>query len=54
MPHNRAEGLHSFLAKRLLRYAVTPVSSSLQGMIGTFFTSLVIGAIVAIFQREKG
>ena len=34
--------------------AVTPVSSSMQGMIGTFFTSLIIGAIVAIFKRKKG
>ncbi len=34
--------------------AVTPVSSSMQGMIGTFFTSLIVGAIVAIFQRKKG
>jgi len=33
--------------------AVTPVSSSMQGMIGTFVTSLIIGAIVAIFQRKK-
>ncbi len=34
--------------------AVTPVSSSMQGMIGTFVTSLIIGAIVAIFKRKKG
>ena len=34
--------------------AVTPVSSSMQGMIGTFFTSLIVGAIVAIFKRKKG
>jgi hypothetical protein len=34
--------------------AVTPVASSMQGMIGTFFTSLIIGAIVAIFKRKKG
>ena len=34
--------------------AVTPVSSSMQGMIGTFFTSLIVGAIVGIFQRKKG
>ncbi len=34
--------------------AVTPVSSSMQGLIGTFFTSLIVGAIVAIFQRKKG
>jgi len=33
--------------------AVTPVSSSMQGMIGTFVTSLIVGAIVAIFQRKK-
>ena len=33
--------------------AVTPVSSSMQGMIGTFFTSLIIGAIIAIFKRKK-
>ena len=33
--------------------AVTPVSSSMQGLIGTFFTSLIVGAIVAIFQRKK-
>ena len=34
--------------------AVTPVRSSLQGAIGTLFTSLIVGAIVAIFQRKKG
>ena len=34
--------------------AITPVSSSLQGLIGTFFTSLIVGAIVAIFKRKKG
>ena len=34
--------------------AITPVSSSMQGMIGTFFTSLIVGAIVAIFKRKKG
>lgn len=34
--------------------AVTPVASSMQGMIGTFFTSLIVGAIVAIFKRKKG
>ncbi len=34
--------------------AVTPVSSSMQGLIGTFFTSLIVGAIAAIFQRKKG
>jgi hypothetical protein len=34
--------------------AITPVKSSMQGMIGTFFTSLIVGAIVAIFQRKKG
>ncbi len=33
--------------------AITPVSSSMQGLIGTFFTSLIVGAIVAIFQRKK-
>ncbi len=33
--------------------AVTPFSSSMQGLIGTFFTSLIVGAIVAIFQRKK-
>ena len=34
--------------------AITPVKSSMQGMIGTFVTSLIIGAIVAIFKRKKG
>ena len=34
--------------------AVSPISSSMQGLIGTFFTSLIVGAIVAIFQRKKG
>ena len=34
--------------------AITPVASSMQGMIGTFFTSLIVGAIVAIFKRKKG
>ncbi len=34
--------------------AVTPVASSMQGLFGTFFTSLIVGAIVAIFQRKKG
>ncbi len=34
--------------------AVTPVSSSMQGLIGTFFTSLIVGAIAAIFLRKKG
>ncbi len=33
--------------------AVTPFRSSMQGLIGTFFTSLIVGAIVAIFQRKK-
>ena len=33
--------------------AITPVSSSMQGMVGTFFTSLIVGAIVAIFKRKK-
>ncbi|MEE8412694.1 MAG: DUF4199 family protein [Acidobacteriota bacterium] len=33
--------------------ATTPVSSSMQGMVGTFFTSLIVGAIVAIFKRKK-
>ena len=33
--------------------AATPVSSSMQGLIGTFFTSLIVGAIVAIFKRKK-
>lgn len=33
--------------------AITPVSSAMQGMIGTFFTSLIVGAIVAIFKRKK-
>jgi len=31
----------------------TPVSQSVPGLIGTFFTSLIVGAIVAIFQRKK-
>jgi hypothetical protein len=34
--------------------AITPVKSSMQGMIGTFVTSLIIGAIIAIFKRKKG
>ncbi len=34
--------------------AVTPMKSSMQGMIGTFFTSLIVGAIIAIFKRKKG
>ncbi len=43
------------MEKRIAKIeAVTPVSSSMQGMIGTFFTSLIVGAIVAIFQRKKG
>ncbi len=33
--------------------AITPIKSSMQGMIGTFVTSLIVGAIVAIFQRKK-
>ncbi|NIM01574.1 MAG: DUF4199 family protein [Acidobacteria bacterium] len=33
--------------------AVTPVRSSLQGTVGTFFTCLIVGAIVAIFKRKK-
>lgn len=33
--------------------AITPAVSSMQGTIGTFFTSLITGAIVAIFQRRK-
>ena len=33
--------------------AVTPVGSSMQGLIGTFFTSLIVGVVVAIFQRKK-
>lgn len=33
--------------------ATTPISSSMQGMVGTFFTSLIVGAIVAIFKRKK-
>ena len=33
--------------------AVTPVASSMQGLFGTFFTSLIVGAITAIFQRKK-
>ena len=33
--------------------AMTPVKSSMQGLIGTFFTSLIVGAIVAIFKRKK-
>ncbi len=33
--------------------AVTPVSSSMAGLMGTFFTSLIVGAIVAIFKRKK-
>jgi len=34
--------------------STTPVSAALQGTIGTFFTSLIVGAIVAIFKRKKG
>ena len=33
--------------------ARTPVRESINGAIGTFITSLVIGAIVAIFKRKK-
>lgn len=33
--------------------AVTPMGQSVKGMIGTFFTSLVAGAIIAIFKRRK-
>ena len=31
----------------------TPMGESMGGLIGTFFTSLVVGAIVAIFKRRK-
>ena len=33
--------------------SATPVSQSLPGLIGTFTTSVVVGAIVAIFKRKK-
>jgi CDP-diglyceride synthetase len=33
--------------------ASTPEKGALQGLIGTFLTSLVVGAIVAIFKRKK-
>jgi hypothetical protein len=33
--------------------AATPISQAFQGLIGTFFTSLVAGAIIAIFKRRK-
>lgn len=31
----------------------TPISQSVPALIGTFITSLVVGAIVAIFKRKK-
>jgi len=33
--------------------SLTPVSAAVPGTIGTFFTSLIVGAIVAIFKRKK-
>jgi hypothetical protein len=33
--------------------ARTPVRQSASGLIGTFLTSLIVGAIVAIFKRHK-
>ena len=33
--------------------ATTPMSQAQGGLIGTFFTSLIVGAIVAIFKRKK-
>ena len=33
--------------------AATPVSQSLPALIGTFITSVIVGAIVAIFKRKK-
>lgn len=33
--------------------ARTPLRQSVNGLIGTFFTSLIVGAIVAIFARKK-
>ena len=33
--------------------AATPVTQSMNGTIGTFFTSLIVGAIIDIFQRKK-
>jgi hypothetical protein len=33
--------------------SIAPLSQAIQGAIGTVFTSLVAGAIVAIFQRRK-
>ena len=33
--------------------AATPVSQSLPGLIFTFVTSVIVGAIVAIFKRKK-
>lgn len=31
----------------------TPLRQSINGLIGTFFTSLIVGAVVAIFARKK-
>ena len=33
--------------------AATPMSQSLQGLYGTLGTSLIVGAIIAIFKRKK-
>jgi hypothetical protein len=33
--------------------ARTPLRQSINGLIGTFFTSLIVGAVVAIFVRKK-
>jgi hypothetical protein len=33
--------------------ARTPVRQSISGLIGTFVTSLIVGAIVAVFMRKK-
>ncbi len=33
--------------------AATPMSQSLPGGLGTLFTSLITGAIVAVFQRQR-
>ena len=43
----------SIEAQMLKLDAATPVSQSLPALIGTFITSVVVGAIVAIFKRKK-
>jgi hypothetical protein len=32
---------------------MTPVTLAVNGMMGTFFTSLISAAIIGIFQRKK-